>query len=218
MNTIQTYNKLNVFLLPPNLICYVRLFTLLLSIYMLKQTQYPILWIIVFGLSDCMDALDGYLARRLNLSTNFGQILDYTCDRLTLSGGMFLCALCFPNYWFVFLLINLLDIASHYVHLKASYLEGNDNHKSIKASMPRIILYYNGSRSALFMTCFMHDFFIGMLIAYHYYPNLLFLKIVLIISFPWFIFKILVHIIQLQQSIMLIIAKDINTSIKNNEL
>ncbi len=222
MNSNQTHNKLAVVLLPPNLICYFRLFTLLLSLYMLKQTQHPIFWIFVLALSDSLDALDGYLARRLEVSSHLGQILDYTCDRLTLSGGMLLCALFFPNYWFIFLLITLLDIGSHYVHLKATYLNGNDNHKSINASMPKILRYYYGNRITLFISCFMHDFFICNFITYHYFPNALLVKIIFIITFPWFIFKIIVHITQLYQSLQQIIVKDINEknllTIRNNDL
>ncbi|RUR11159.1 CDP-alcohol phosphatidyltransferase family protein [Legionella sp. km772] len=205
MNTNKTKN---IFLLLPNLICYLRLISLLLCLYMLKQTQHPLFWIVVLGLSDCLDALDGYLARRFNLVSQLGQILDYTCDRLALSGAMFLCALYFSNYWFFFLLISLLDIASHYIYLKASYLAGKDNHKSLNASMPKLLHYYYGSRIALFSTCFIHDFFIGMLLVYHYYPNN-WVKLLLLLTLPWFIFKIVIHMIQLHQALLCIGTREV---------
>lgn len=54
----------------------------------------------VFGLAAITDWLDGYLARRLGQSTNFGAFLDPVADKLMVAIALVLLAERFHVWWF----------------------------------------------------------------------------------------------------------------------
>ncbi|OMH82693.1 CDP-diacylglycerol-inositol 3-phosphatidyltransferase [Zancudomyces culisetae] len=43
----------------------------------------PFLSLLTYGLSELLDAADGYFARKLNQCSKFGQVLDMVTDRCT---------------------------------------------------------------------------------------------------------------------------------------
>ena len=78
----------------PNYISILRIlllpvFIALILYYVNHEVElYRHLAITVFGLAIVSDAVDGYLARRMNQTTRLGAILDPLADKLLLVGGI----------------------------------------------------------------------------------------------------------------------------------
>ena len=66
----------------PNILTVLRFFIIPFTIYYLTQDQY-IAAIILLTLSGLTDVLDGAIARKFNLITNFGKLIDPLADKLT---------------------------------------------------------------------------------------------------------------------------------------
>lgn len=69
----------------PNLITFGRLLTVPVAVYLLMQSAYLAAFIL-FLLAGVSDALDGYLAKRNNQTTELGAILDPLADKALLVG------------------------------------------------------------------------------------------------------------------------------------
>lgn len=69
----------------PNLITFGRLLTVPIAVYLLMQSAYLAAFLL-FLLAGVSDALDGYLAKRLNQTTELGAILDPLADKALLVG------------------------------------------------------------------------------------------------------------------------------------
>lgn len=69
----------------PNLITFGRLLTVPITVYLLMQSAYLAAFIL-FLLAGVSDALDGYLAKRNNQTTELGAILDPLADKALLVG------------------------------------------------------------------------------------------------------------------------------------
>jgi CDP-diacylglycerol--inositol 3-phosphatidyltransferase len=111
-----------VFLFIPNIIGYFRFIALFASFF--TYQEHPILTVILYGVSQILDAFDGMAARKFNQSTKFGAVLDMVCDRA--SNGVFLAILAglFPKWSWVFLGDIVLDLVSHWYQMYVSLLKG----------------------------------------------------------------------------------------------
>lgn len=69
----------------PNLITLGRLLSVPVMIYLLMQSVYLAAFVL-FILAGASDALDGYLAKRNNQTTQLGALLDPIADKLLLVG------------------------------------------------------------------------------------------------------------------------------------
>ena len=69
-----------------------------------------ILSIIFFLIASITDALDGFLARRMNWQTNLGKILDPVADKLLLSGTIFILWLNQYIPFYIFIIFISRDI------------------------------------------------------------------------------------------------------------
>lgn len=69
----------------PNLITFGRLLTVPVAVYLLMQSAYLAAFVL-FLLAGVSDALDGYLAKRNNQTTELGAILDPLADKALLVG------------------------------------------------------------------------------------------------------------------------------------
>ena len=102
---------MNILLLPPNLITLSRLiFTLMMGAYIyVNTTLNPLYLIIYFSLFYWFaDAIDGVVARKFNMCTEFGRKLDLFTDRMA---DLIFCSLLlylypvFSGYLILFILI-----------------------------------------------------------------------------------------------------------------
>ena len=66
----------------PNILTVLRFFLIPFTIYYLSQDKY-IAAIIVLTISGLTDILDGTIARKFNLITNFGKLIDPLADKIT---------------------------------------------------------------------------------------------------------------------------------------
>ena len=89
----------------PNLITFGRLLTVPIAVYLLMQSAYLAAFIL-FLLAGVSDALDGYLAKRNNQTTELGAILDPLADKTLLVGMYVTLGLqeSLPN-WLVILVV-----------------------------------------------------------------------------------------------------------------
>ena len=96
----------------PNILSIFRIILIPIFTYeFLAESDYTLAGIILIisGLTDC---LDGYIARRFNMITDLGKVLDPVADKLT----QFMSALClalkdFDIMWFVLAFLLIKDIA-----------------------------------------------------------------------------------------------------------
>lgn len=135
-----------VFLFIPNIIGYLRFVALFASFFTYQNC--PISTVLLYGLSQTLDAFDGMAARHFNQSTRFGAVLDMVCDRA--SNGVFLAILAslIPGWSWVFLSDIALDLVSHWYQMYVSLLKGA-HHKESKSRWSLLNLYY-GSKPVLF--------------------------------------------------------------------
>ena len=118
-----------VFFFVPNIIGYVR-FILVFSV-LLTFRSHPKITAFLYALSQGLDYIDGYVARKLGQCSNFGAVLDMVCDRV--SDAIILCILAefYPSLSWFFLLTIILDITSHWFQMYSAVSEG-EHHKELK--------------------------------------------------------------------------------------
>lgn len=145
-----------VFLFIPNIIGYLR-FVALFATFFTYQTQ-PGITVLLYGVSQALDAFDGMAARKFNQSTRFGAVLDMVCDRA--SNGVLLAILAdlHPKYSWVFLSDIVLDLVSHWYQMYVSLLKGA-HHKQSKSKYALLNIYY-GYKSVLFTLVLGNEMFL----------------------------------------------------------
>jgi CDP-diacylglycerol--glycerol-3-phosphate 3-phosphatidyltransferase len=79
--------KENIFNIP-NALTLIRILLIPLYFYLIMGKSNYIGAIIVFVTASCTDLLDGYIARKYKLITNFGKLVDPLADKLLVSGVM----------------------------------------------------------------------------------------------------------------------------------
>ncbi|XP_034045950.1 CDP-diacylglycerol--inositol 3-phosphatidyltransferase [Thalassophryne amazonica] len=156
----------NIFLFVPNLIGYARVVLALVAFYLLPCCPWPAVF--CYLLSGLMDSFDGHAARALNQSTKFGAMLDMLTDRCATMCLLVNLSLLYPKYTFLFQLSMCLDIASHWLHLHSSVIQGSASHKTIDLSGNPILRLYYTSKPVLFVMCMGNELFFCLLyILYH---------------------------------------------------
>ncbi|MCK6552609.1 CDP-diacylglycerol--glycerol-3-phosphate 3-phosphatidyltransferase [Myxococcota bacterium] len=93
---------------PPNLVTYVRILAIpgVLVIMEFDSPRNAFLAAMIFAIASATDALDGWLARRFNLTSVLGKLLDPLADKLIVLGTLImLLHLGRVNAWIVFILL-----------------------------------------------------------------------------------------------------------------
>jgi CDP-diacylglycerol--inositol 3-phosphatidyltransferase len=189
MSTIR-----NVYHYWPNRIDYMRLALLILGVSMIDYApMIGMSWII---LSCLLDALDGYLARKLNQSSLLGSALDFAIDRMTLAAITAMLIHIEPAYWLFWVFIVLLDSGSHFMHLYASLPQSQLNHKQVADSEPKLLKQYYSNKAVLFLSCLIHDLFLCVVFIHHYYPYK-WLYVLWVIFGLGFVHKTIIHVLQI---------------------
>ena len=148
--------RVMVFLYIPNIIGYLR-FVALFASFFTYQTC-PVLTVVLYGISQALDAFDGMAARKFNQCSRFGAVLDMVCDRA--SNGVFLAILAatIPQYSWIFLSDIALDLVSHWYQMYVSLLRGA-HHKESKSKYELLNIYYE-SKFVLFTLVLGNEMFL----------------------------------------------------------
>ena len=98
------------FIFVPNLLSIIRIFL----VYPILNNIYLgnfYIGIIIFAIAAITDALDGFLARKMDWHTNLGKILDPVADKLLLSGTVFILWLNNFIPFYIFIIFISRDLA-----------------------------------------------------------------------------------------------------------
>ncbi|KAF5397066.1 CDP-diacylglycerol--inositol 3-phosphatidyltransferase [Paragonimus heterotremus] len=163
---MPTSKNESILLFVPNLLGYGRLILLVLSCWFMTSNWQ--LTAVTYFLSGIMDAFDGYAARLLNQSTQFGAMLDMLVDRCA-TMCLLTCLSCFyPAYVFLFQMSMLVDISSHWLHMHTSVLGGRQSHKCIDLNGNPILCLYYQNKVVLFLMCAGNELFYSCLYIRHF--------------------------------------------------
>ncbi|MCC2624209.1 MAG: hypothetical protein K0R14_82 [Burkholderiales bacterium] len=191
--------KISVYWYVPNIISYIRL--ILLALVLLLFKNMPLTAIICYIFSSLLDAVDGFLARVLNQSSNIGVILDYCTDRLSLAVLVASLILVIPKFWVLWVIILGLDLFSHFCQLYFTVLNNDVHHKNTSniIKFKSLRLYYS-SRLVLFTSCLSKELLLGMYLIYSLWPAKWMIAVIIVLV-PGFVFKVWINILQIVQSI-----------------
>jgi CDP-diacylglycerol--inositol 3-phosphatidyltransferase len=190
--------KVSVYNYWPNRIDYMRFVLLIIGLCL--YPYHPITSLNLIVLSCLLDALDGYLARKLNQSSVLGSALDFAIDRITLAAITVLLIITEPSYWLFWLFILLLDSASHFMHLYASLPQSLLNHKNIDVKENKLLKQYYNNKTVLFTSCLVHDLFFYVILMYHFYPYKWILVFWILFGIG-FVHKTIIHVLQIISAI-----------------
>ncbi|CAD2103952.1 CDP-diacylglycerol--inositol 3-phosphatidyltransferase, putative phosphatidylinositol synthase, putative [Plasmodium vinckei lentum] len=130
----------NVYLYVPNIIGYIRIILALVAFFVCKHNL--VVFSVLYGISQLLDALDGWTARKFNQTSCFGQILDQITDRLSTCILYLLNGSVYDNYIIVIGLLMIADIGGHYIHATSCAIAGNKTHKKIENGNKLLKIYY----------------------------------------------------------------------------
>jgi CDP-diacylglycerol--inositol 3-phosphatidyltransferase len=192
----------NIFLFVPNLIGYARVILAFVSFYFMPHDHVKAS--LCYLLSGLLDAFDGHAARALNQATKFGAILDQLTDRCATMCLLVVLSGFYPRYMFWFQVSMAVDIASHWIHVWASTMQGKTSHKYVDPSENPIMRIYYTSRTVLFIMCAGNELFYAALYLLHFTEGPLvpvlkmgFFRLLVKISAPIALVKTLISVLQL---------------------
>lgn len=148
-----------------------------------------------------MDAVDGLAARLLNQSSAFGALLDMLTDRVSTMCLLVTLGNLYANYLFVFQILLVTDIVSHWMHFFSSTLEGKTSHKTFDERSNTLMKIYYENKFILTSVCAMEQiFYCSLLIYYHEFGNhdlSPYLFGLVITGLPAIIFKNYINLLQI---------------------
>ncbi|KAF9351016.1 CDP-diacylglycerol-inositol 3-phosphatidyltransferase [Mortierella sp. AD094] len=147
----------NVFLFIPNLIGYCRIILAGAAVYCMPF--HPKTCMLLYSISQLLDAVDGQAARYFNQCSKFGAVLDMVTDRCTTACLLCYLALAYPSYAVVFQFLIALDVSSHYMHMYSSLTSGATSHKKISETSNIFLrLYYSNNLFFVILYLFAFEF------------------------------------------------------------
>lgn len=194
----------SIYLYIPNIIDYFRFVFMIISFYFSYSN--PTLFLIFYFLSFALDFFDGQAARRLNQCSRLGSCLDMIVDRLSTMGLLYILGTLYPLYNFVFLLLIILDIGSHWLQSYSSLIfmmYNKDlklvNHKMLKEKYYLLDVYYKNG-VVLFSCCLGAEMFLLGLYWIYFNSHILgfgLFKLIFFISFIVYIYKQFMSVLQI---------------------
>ncbi|XP_042748334.1 CDP-diacylglycerol--inositol 3-phosphatidyltransferase, partial [Lagopus leucura] len=130
---------------------YARVLLAAMSVLLMPSSPLPAA--LCYGLSAAMDAVDGMAARWLDQGSRLGAMLDMLTDRCSLLCLQLNLALLYPSAAPLLQLSVCLDVASHWLHMHTTTLEGGESHKNVGQGENRLLQLYYGHKALLFTVC-----------------------------------------------------------------
>ena len=96
----------------PNCLCYFRILLIPVFLFVYFNAQWQHHYIIaafILVLSGIIDCLDGYIARKYNMITDFGKLIDPIADKLTQFTIAITLLFTYPLAWVLLIIIVLKD-------------------------------------------------------------------------------------------------------------
>lgn len=112
MKLISKFNKKDLWNVP-NLLCYVRFFLIpvFVVLYLTANTTKEYIQVgLIILLSGLTDFLDGFIARRYHLVTEWGKVIDPLADKLTQASLLFVMVLRIKGICFLIIIFVLLQL------------------------------------------------------------------------------------------------------------
>eukprot|EP00331_Platyophrya_macrostoma_P020430 CAMPEP_0176474498 /NCGR_PEP_ID=MMETSP0127-20121128/43025_1 /TAXON_ID=938130 /ORGANISM="Platyophrya macrostoma, Strain WH" /LENGTH=223 /DNA_ID=CAMNT_0017869871 /DNA_START=40 /DNA_END=711 /DNA_ORIENTATION=- len=201
----------DIYVFVPNLIGYARIVMALAAFVV--AFDYPAAFLVLYSMSFVLDAADGWAARKLGQSSNFGAILDMFTDRAATSAVIVVISHVVTPVarWQVLAgaLLVFLDVASHFVRMYASLFGGKTSHKDTSGSIFTLLTLYYSNRNVMGAFC------VGQEFAYIlYYANFFYgsesnaILYALYISVPLCLLKQVVNVQQLLDAMYHIAVQD----------
>eukprot|EP00164_Ancoracysta_twista_P002861 GFYU01003809.1.p1 GENE.GFYU01003809.1~~GFYU01003809.1.p1 ORF type:complete len:254 (+),score=55.25 GFYU01003809.1:78-839(+) len=241
----------NIFLFVPQLIGYTRIACLFAAFYNIDDYQ---LFLTLYCVSFGLDVLDGPAARYFGQSTYFGAALDMLTDKFSTPALFATLSRLYPHLMNIFVVLMILDVASHYFHLYAALLRGFTSHKNTDKTQNWLVRLFYGSKPFFAWTCLGHEVFLVLFYLANFtggqeyfavdvpvpggvdgaagvalsimFPHLVpigstvslgVFHIFILLTFPSFISKSLVHVAQLMSACEGIASYDLNQRRKSKK-
>eukprot|EP00922_Rhytidocystis_sp_ex-Travisia-forbesii_P063562 GHVS01094545.1.p1 GENE.GHVS01094545.1~~GHVS01094545.1.p1 ORF type:complete len:216 (+),score=11.83 GHVS01094545.1:154-801(+) len=197
--------RFSVFFYVPNVIGYLRICLVALSVCF--SSYYSFLpTVILYTCSQFLDAVDGWIARRLDQATLFGAVLDQLTDRMSTLCLYILNIAAHPSYITGILLLCVIDMSGHWIHTLSSALCGKPSHKAITDGNFLLRFYYQ-QPSVMFLTHGSYELFWLSLfvISRDVPPSAIY---VLMVATPLMLFKCYTNIAQCIHGARILAARD----------
>ena len=180
----------------PNLLGYLRIILLFIIAY--NAFTHPIVTASLYFSFAMIDTIDGTIATWLQQRSKLGGMVDLVVDRVGIAVLSVVLAMLFPSLWGIFLVVIVLDMASHYCHMFVAMYRGSSTHKSAKIKPGSLLAkYYDQKKRGLMLyCCFSHDMFLAMFYWYYFYPKTIVIAFG-VIFLPGFLLKTWIHIAQI---------------------
>ena len=198
--------SLSVILFYPNIIGYLRVLCMAASFYFALQQDAWKLTVILYLMAFVGDVVDGYVARAFDQCSEFGGVLDMVTDRVSTCGFLVIVSHLYPSYTFVFVLLIVLDISSHWFHV----ISVTAHHKSKEALAHRnpLLQWYYSIYPLFGYCCVGTEMFYILLYVLHHYPHDIMESVCYYGCLPACILKQIVNVIQLLSAADAIASKD----------
>ncbi len=134
----------------PNLLSLMRLLMIPLIIWLYMKEQNDLIAVVVLALSGLTDILDGFIARRFGMVSDFGKILDPVADKLT-QGAVIIClAFRYPLMWRLICFFVIKELCMGAIGLYAVHRQKRVNSSKWYGKLNTVILYVAMALLSLF--------------------------------------------------------------------
>ena len=145
-----------------NIVDYCRVLALIIAVFVEKAS--PVLAIALLCVSDGLDGMDGYLARKFNQTSTLGAVLDMATDRAAPAAiGILVAGYSGSGaYRSICAFFTIIDITSHWIRFTLA--QRVQTHHKLLPSRFALLRYYYKNRFFLTMECVFYEaFFISTL-------------------------------------------------------
>ena len=185
----------NPFLYLPFLLGYLRMLLALLSFWFMSSS--PLTAALLYTLSMTIDMVDGLESRLARQVTRLGGMMDMLTDMGSTVGLLATLATLYPSHLFGVQVWMVVSLASHWLHLHTTLLQGLPTHRAIPVtSNPWLRLYYTHPAILPALVLATQGFLLALYLA-HFQPSSTLLPTLATLCLPGVAVKAGVEVLQL---------------------